>query len=69
MPTVPEALVALVISGAEPEMVNTMGVLVLLPLAFVAVTAALKTPTALGVPEISPVVADIVIPVGKPFAE
>lgn len=57
VPTVPLAVEALLITGAE-EVVVTVSVRVALPVpaAFVAPMLTLEVPAALGVPEIKPVV-------------
>lgn len=62
-------MVPLLMTGAGPGtlMVKTRGA-VPVPTAFVALKVTVKTPVAIGVPEITPVVASIDRPRGRPVA-
>ena len=67
MPTVPPAVVLLVIAG---EAIATVSVNVALPvpLLLVALTVTVEVPAAVGVPEINPLVVFTVRPLGNPEA-
>ena len=66
-PTVPVALVALVMTGEAGLMVRTKVVLPVPP-AFAALTVTLEVPAVVGVPEIKPVPVFTVKPAGRPVA-
>jgi hypothetical protein len=67
-PTNPDADAALEISG-DPELIVILtGSVPVAGAALVALTMALKTPTVVGVPEMSPVVVLTVRPGGRPVA-
>ena len=67
LPTPPTAEFGLVITGGPSVIVIVTGRLPV-PVAFVAVTVALNVPTAVGVPDTSPVEVFTVTPVGRPLA-
>ena len=67
LPTVPLALVVLVIAGAATATV-TVRVAWPVPPAFVALNVTVEVPAAVGVPEISPEVLLTVSPAGNPVA-
>jgi hypothetical protein len=67
LPSVPLAVVALVITGAGMAMVSVKVALPVPPL-FVALSVTVELPAAVGVPEINPVVLLTVSPAGKPVA-
>jgi len=67
VPTVPLAVLALVITGAAAATVRVRGALPVPPL-LVALTVTLKVPAPVGVPEIKPETVFAVRPVGNPDA-
>ena len=68
MPTAPLAVAALVITGGPSVITNDTACAGLVPLALLAVTVTLVVPTAVGVPEIRPVVVLTVSPAGRAVA-
>ena len=67
LPTVPLAVVALVITGTAGLIVS-VSVAVPVPLAFVALSVTAEVPVAVGVPEINPVPVFTDRPAGNPVA-
>jgi hypothetical protein len=67
LPSVPLAVVALVITGGGMAMVRVK-VALPVPVLFVALSVTVELPTAVGVPEINPVVLLTESPAGKPVA-
>ena len=67
LPTVPVAVVALVITGAAALIVKT-SVAEPVPLAFVALIVTLDVPAVVGVPEMIPVAVLTLRPAGNPLA-
>jgi hypothetical protein len=67
LPTVPLALVVLVIAGGATAIV-TVRVALPVPPAFVALSVTVEVPAAVGVPEITPVAVFTIRPVGNPVA-
>ena len=67
IPTVPLAVVALVIAGGATATV-TVRVALPVPPAFVALSVTVEVPAAIGVPEITPVAAFTVRLAGNPVA-
>jgi hypothetical protein len=67
LPTVPLAVVLLVIAGTAEAMV-IVSVAVPVPALFVALSVTVEVPAAVGVPEINPVAVFTVKPAGKPAA-
>ena len=69
MPTVPGAVVALVMIGATPAAATVMvKVWVSLPVLLVALSVTTETPAAVGVPLMAPVRVLSVKPAGRPVA-
>jgi hypothetical protein len=67
-PTVPVALVALVITGVGGGLIVIDNVALPVPPALVALMVTVKVPEAVGVPEISPVEVFTVKPAGNGVA-
>ena len=67
LPTAPLAVAKLVITGAA-ELIVTITPALPVPPELVALTVTVEVPTAVGVPEISPVVPLTASPGGKPVA-
>jgi hydrogenase/urease accessory protein HupE len=67
LPSVPLAVVALVITGAGMAMVSVK-VALPVPVLFIALSVTVELPAAVGAPEINPVVLLTVSPAGKPVA-
>ena len=67
IPTVPLAVLALVIAGCATATVRVR-VALPVPPAFVALSVTVEVPAAVGVPEINPVAVFTVSPAGKPVA-
>jgi hypothetical protein len=67
IPTVPLAVVALVIAGGATATV-TVRVAFPVPPAFVALSVTVEVPAVVGVPEIAPVAVFTVRPAGNPVA-
>ncbi|HTX39899.1 MAG TPA: hypothetical protein VME43_33000 [Bryobacteraceae bacterium] len=67
LPTVPPAVLALVITGG-PDVMATVSVVLPVPVLFVALMVTGVVPAALGVPEITPVEVLTDSPPGNPVA-
>jgi len=67
LPTVPLAVVALVIAGA-PTAIVSVSVALPVPVLLVALRVTVEVPAAVGVPEIAPVEAFTDRPAGSPLA-
>ncbi len=64
----PLAVVALVMTGAVPDVIVRVKAVVPVPLAFDALKVTLKVPATVGVPEMTPVEVLTESPAGNPVA-